>query len=85
MARHLAGQQASLGGRRRVGGGEQLQPEHGSLCHQQPCVCVTSAQCALPPLLRCSACHIWGERPYNTGDLSSNVWWLALATFGEAW
>lgn len=35
-------------------------------------------------LLR-SACHIWGERPYNTGDLSSNVWWLALPTFGEAW
>ncbi|PRW39302.1 Palmitoyl-monogalactosyldiacylglycerol delta-7 chloroplastic [Chlorella sorokiniana] len=31
------------------------------------------------------ACHIWGSRPYNTGDLSSNVWWLALATFGEAW
>ncbi|PSC75319.1 Palmitoyl-monogalactosyldiacylglycerol delta-7 desaturase, chloroplastic [Micractinium conductrix] len=32
-----------------------------------------------------SACHIWGSRPYATGDLSTNCAWLALPTFGEAW
>lgn len=32
-----------------------------------------------------SACHIWGSRPYDNGDLSTNCWWLAIPTFGEAW
>ncbi|GAB4819844.1 hypothetical protein N2152v2_006890 [Parachlorella kessleri] len=32
-----------------------------------------------------SACHAWGARPYNTGDLSTNNSWLAIATFGESW
>lgn len=33
----------------------------------------------------CSACHAWGYRPYNTGDLSTNCAWLSLLAFGESW
>jgi stearoyl-CoA desaturase (delta-9 desaturase) len=29
--------------------------------------------------------HIFGTRPYETGDLSRNNWFLALITFGEGW
>mmetsp|Transcript_6144 Transcript_6144/g.7034 ORF Transcript_6144/g.7034 Transcript_6144/m.7034 type:complete len:445 (+) Transcript_6144:77-1411(+) len=32
-----------------------------------------------------SAAHVWGNQPYNTGDLSRNNWWVALLTFGEGW
>ncbi|KAM0034867.1 putative fatty acid desaturase domain, acyl-CoA desaturase [Helianthus debilis subsp. tardiflorus] len=32
-----------------------------------------------------SACHIWGNQSWNTGDLSKNNWWVALITFGEGW
>ncbi|XP_050383200.1 palmitoyl-monogalactosyldiacylglycerol delta-7 desaturase, chloroplastic [Argentina anserina] len=32
-----------------------------------------------------SACHVWGERAWNTGDLSRNNWWVALLAFGEGW
>ncbi|KAM0034839.1 putative fatty acid desaturase domain, acyl-CoA desaturase [Helianthus debilis subsp. tardiflorus] len=32
-----------------------------------------------------SACHIWGNQAWNTGDLSKNNWWVALITFGEGW
>jgi stearoyl-CoA desaturase (Delta-9 desaturase) len=32
-----------------------------------------------------SLCHIFGSRPFNSGDLSRNVWWLMPLTFGEAW
>ncbi|PWA37826.1 fatty acid desaturase, type 1, core [Artemisia annua] len=32
-----------------------------------------------------SACHIWGNQVWNTGDLSKNNWWVALITFGEGW
>ncbi|KAM0046002.1 putative fatty acid desaturase domain, acyl-CoA desaturase [Helianthus debilis subsp. tardiflorus] len=32
-----------------------------------------------------SACHIWGNQTWNTGDLSKNNWWVALVTFGEGW
>jgi len=32
-----------------------------------------------------SAAHIWGRRPYETGDLSTNLWWVALGTYGEGW
>ncbi len=32
-----------------------------------------------------SICHIWGERPFTTRDNSANVWWLAIASFGESW
>ena len=32
-----------------------------------------------------SVCHITGRRPFRTRDRSQNVWWLALASFGESW
>ncbi|KAM0035064.1 putative fatty acid desaturase domain, acyl-CoA desaturase [Helianthus debilis subsp. tardiflorus] len=32
-----------------------------------------------------SACHIWGNQVWNTGDLSKNNFWVALFTFGEGW
>jgi stearoyl-CoA desaturase (delta-9 desaturase) len=32
-----------------------------------------------------SATHLWGYRNYETRDHSTNLWWLALPTFGEAW
>lgn len=32
-----------------------------------------------------SATHLWGYRTYETSDDSRNLWWVALATFGEGW
>jgi len=32
-----------------------------------------------------SATHIWGYRSYATRDRSTNLWWVALLTFGEGW
>ena len=32
-----------------------------------------------------SAAHRWGYRSYNTPDLSTNNWWVALLTNGEGW
>ncbi|GKB83182.1 palmitoyl-monogalactosyldiacylglycerol delta-7 desaturase, chloroplastic-like protein [Tanacetum coccineum] len=32
-----------------------------------------------------SACHIWGNQAWNTGDLSKNNWLVALLGFGEGW
>jgi stearoyl-CoA desaturase (delta-9 desaturase) len=32
-----------------------------------------------------SLCHFFGAKPYETGDESRNVAWLALPTLGEAW
>jgi stearoyl-CoA desaturase (Delta-9 desaturase) len=32
-----------------------------------------------------SLCHVFGRRPYETGDESRNLAWLAVPTFGEAW
>jgi stearoyl-CoA desaturase (delta-9 desaturase) len=32
-----------------------------------------------------SLCHVFGRRPFDTGDRSSNLAWLAPFTFGEAW
>ena len=32
-----------------------------------------------------SLCHVFGRRPFDTGDHSSNLAWLAVPTFGEAW
>uniref|UniRef100_A0A7N0V8R2 Fatty acid desaturase domain-containing protein n=1 Tax=Kalanchoe fedtschenkoi TaxID=63787 RepID=A0A7N0V8R2_KALFE len=29
--------------------------------------------------------HTWGERAWNTSDLSKNIWWLALLSFGDGW
>ncbi len=32
-----------------------------------------------------SICHAFGTRPFASRDLSSNVWWLAVPSFGESW
>jgi stearoyl-CoA desaturase (Delta-9 desaturase) len=32
-----------------------------------------------------SLCHFFGKRPYETGDRSTNLAWLAPFTFGESW
>jgi stearoyl-CoA desaturase (delta-9 desaturase) len=32
-----------------------------------------------------SANHLWGYRTYETPDTSTNLWWVALLTFGEGW
>tara|TARA_Y100000310_G_C20677225_1_gene813778 strand:+ start:745 stop:1545 length:801 start_codon:yes stop_codon:yes gene_type:complete len=32
-----------------------------------------------------SATHTWGYKNYETGDRSTNLWWLALLTAGEGW
>ena len=32
-----------------------------------------------------SICHFFGARRFATDDLSTNVWWLAPASLGEAW
>jgi fatty-acid desaturase len=32
-----------------------------------------------------SATHIWGYRNFQTRDHSTNLWWVALLTFGEGW
>ena len=32
-----------------------------------------------------SICHAVGRRPFRSRDRSGNVWWLALASFGESW
>ena len=32
-----------------------------------------------------SLCHVFGRRPFDTGDESRNLAWLAPFTFGESW
>ena len=32
-----------------------------------------------------SICHFFGRRRFETDDHSTNVWWLAPASLGEAW
>jgi len=32
-----------------------------------------------------SLCHFFGRHPFETGDESRNLAWLAIPTFGEAW
>lgn len=32
-----------------------------------------------------SLCHLVGSRPFVTGDMSRNVWWLVPLTLGESW
>ncbi|PWA37006.1 fatty acid desaturase family protein [Artemisia annua] len=32
-----------------------------------------------------SACHIWGNKAWNTDDLSKNNWLVAILGFGEGW
>jgi fatty-acid desaturase len=32
-----------------------------------------------------SATHVWGYRSHTTRDNSTNLWWVALITYGEGW
>jgi fatty-acid desaturase len=32
-----------------------------------------------------SATHLWGYRTHATRDHSTNLWWVALLTYGEGW
>jgi len=32
-----------------------------------------------------SATHLWGYRSHTTRDDSTNLWWVALLTYGEGW
>lgn len=32
-----------------------------------------------------SAAHTWGYRTYDAKDRSTNLWWVALLTYGEGW
>ena len=32
-----------------------------------------------------SVTHTWGSRRFETKDLSTNNWWVAILTFGEGW
>ncbi len=32
-----------------------------------------------------SATHVWGYRSHETRDNSTNLWWVALITYGEGW
>lgn len=32
-----------------------------------------------------SATHIWGYQTYKSGDKSTNLWWVALLSYGEGW
>lgn len=32
-----------------------------------------------------SATHIWGYQTYKSEDKSTNLWWVALITYGEGW
>jgi stearoyl-CoA desaturase (delta-9 desaturase) len=32
-----------------------------------------------------SATHLWGYRNYETTDASRNLWWVAIAAYGEGW
>jgi stearoyl-CoA desaturase (delta-9 desaturase) len=32
-----------------------------------------------------SATHMWGYRTHETRDTSTNLWWVALLTYGEGW
>ena len=32
-----------------------------------------------------SATHLWGYRNYTTTDRSTNLWWVALLSYGEGW
>lgn len=32
-----------------------------------------------------SASHTWGYQNYKTGEHSTNLWWVAILSFGEGW
>jgi fatty-acid desaturase len=48
-------------------------------------MCVRTAFVLHATWLVNSATHLWGYRSYATRDSSTNLWWVALLTFGEGW
>ena len=32
-----------------------------------------------------SVCHVWGQRPFRSGDHSTNNWLFAMLALGEGW
>jgi stearoyl-CoA desaturase (delta-9 desaturase) len=32
-----------------------------------------------------SLCHMHGDRPFESRDQSTNIWWLSLISFGDSW
>jgi stearoyl-CoA desaturase (delta-9 desaturase) len=32
-----------------------------------------------------SICHVFGSRPFDSGDKSTNNWVLSIVSFGESW
>ena len=32
-----------------------------------------------------SVCHFFGKTRFDSGDHATNVWWVAIASFGEGW
>lgn len=48
-------------------------------------VCLRTVLCYHSTWFVNSATHIWGYRNYETTDRSRNLWWVALASYGEGW
>ncbi len=48
-------------------------------------VCVRTVLVLHATWLVNSATHVWGYRSYKTRDDSTNLWWVALITYGEGW
>ena len=48
-------------------------------------VCMRAVLCYHSTWFVNSATHIWGYRNYETTDRSRNLWWVALASYGEGW
>jgi len=49
------------------------------------CVCVRTVVVYHATWFVNSASHTWGYRNYDTNDISTNLWWVALLSFGEGW
>ena len=47
--------------------------------------CMRTALCYHSTWFVNSATHVWGYRNYETTDRSRNLWWVALASYGEGW
>jgi stearoyl-CoA desaturase (delta-9 desaturase) len=48
-------------------------------------VCVRATLALHATWLVNSATHLWGRKRFETGDDSTNSWWVAMLTFGEGW
>lgn len=48
-------------------------------------ICVRTTMMYHATWLVNSASHAWGYRNFDTTDDSTNLWWVAIITFGEGW